>query len=137
MTPERWGKTFILKLMLETHKQWLFRNAHIHYKNLDGVTTKEHDAIFTRVNELLLIDPADLLPRHIYLLSGDFADLGEGSTVHRQHWVASMESALTSANYVTTDGAIRVDTDTLDHTPWRICDVPVTRNNTIVTPAST
>ena len=59
-------------LIVRTHEQWLFYSTHVHYKKLDGLTTKEHEEIFSQVCELILIDPANLLPWHYYLLSGDF-----------------------------------------------------------------
>ena len=30
MTLERWGKRLVSPLMQATHKQWLFRNSHMH-----------------------------------------------------------------------------------------------------------
>ena len=86
--------------MQMTHKQWLFRNAHVHYKKLEGLTAADHERIYERVLELRLTDPAELLGRHQYLLDTDFLELGEGPTLHRQSWVASVESALASARFV-------------------------------------
>ena len=86
--------------MQMTHKQWLFRNAHVHYKKLEGLTMSDHERIYDRVLELRLTDPASLLDQHQYLLDADFLELGEGPTLHRQGWIASVESALASANFV-------------------------------------
>ena len=97
---ENWGKEFVSRLMQCTHKQWLFRNTHVHYKKLDGLTAQQHENLFQRVKDLMLIDPADLLDKHRYLLEVDFGELGEGPTVNRQHWISSMESAITAAEYV-------------------------------------
>lgn len=100
LTPESWGRQFVRRLMVATHKQWLYRNSHVHYAKLDGLTEKQHEAIFERCKELLMVDPADLLDRHRYLLEGDFTELGEGSAVDRQNWIASMESAMSAAEHV-------------------------------------
>ena len=42
MTAEKWGRLFITKLLNITHKQWIFRNSHVHYKKLDGMTEAQH-----------------------------------------------------------------------------------------------
>ena len=100
--PKKWGRQFISRLLQATHKQWLFRNLHVHHTKLDGLTSSQHEAIFHQVQELMLIDPGDLLPKHRYLLTEDFDALGSGSTYGRQCWVASMESAISAAEHVRT-----------------------------------
>ena len=105
--PERWCSIFISKLLSLTHKQWLFRNSHVHYKKLEGLTPQEHEEIFSKVRELMWTDPADLLARHQHLLEGDFRQLGEGSSGVRQQWIESMESALKAAALVKTGRQFR------------------------------
>ena len=100
LTPERWCRTLIGKLLQLTHKQWLFRNSHVHYKKLEGMTAAQHEEVFERVKELIWTDPAELLAKHRFLLEEDFRDLGEGSSGARLQWVASMESALKAADHV-------------------------------------
>ena len=72
LSPRRWGTTFITHIISLTHKQWLFRNSHVHFKKLEGLTPAQHDEIFKRVQTLMWTDPADLLDRHKYLLEEDF-----------------------------------------------------------------
>ena len=86
--------------MQMTHKQWLFRNVHVHYKKFEGLTAADHKRIYKRVLELRLTDPAELLGQHQYLLDTDFLELGEGPTLHCQSWVALVESALAAARFV-------------------------------------
>ena len=83
MTTDKWGRLFITKLLNITHKQWIFRNSHIHYKKLDGMTEAQHLASFSKVRDLMYTDPRDLLPKHRYLLEEDFPQLGEGSSLMR------------------------------------------------------
>ena len=33
-------------------------------------------------------------------MDGNFADIGEGATINRHHWVASMDAAVASSSYV-------------------------------------
>jgi len=100
-TPSSWGVKFLSQLVQTTHKQWLFRNSHVHYKKLEGLTNEQHMEIFSQVESLMLIDPADLLEKHQHLLlEEDFTKLGEGPTLQRKVWVASMETALSAAKHV-------------------------------------
>ena len=99
-SPEKWGADFISRLLQIVHRQWLLRNAHVHYRKLDGLTEAQHTAILARIRDLLWTDPADLLERHRYLLEVDLHDLGAGSTARRQVWAASMRSALATAERV-------------------------------------
>jgi len=68
----------------------------VHYKT-DGLTATQHDALETRVTELMSTLPSSLLSKDRYLLSEDFHLLGEGPAAIRQVWVASIESALGAA----------------------------------------
>ena len=63
-TPERWGRTFVTKLMHMTHRQWLFRNAHVHYTLKDGLKEQQNCCIFEQVDELMHTDPSELLSCH-------------------------------------------------------------------------
>ncbi len=74
LSPRKWGKHFIDKLLPTTHKQWVFRNNGKHYK-VDGLTQADHDRIFLRVEELMYTNPDELLPRHKHLLEEDFEAL--------------------------------------------------------------
>ena len=60
----------------------------------------DHERIYDRVLELRLTNPAEILDQHQYLLDTDFLELGEGPTLHRQSWVALVESTLASARFV-------------------------------------
>ena len=64
LRPESWGKKLVSLLIQMTHKQWLFRNAHVHYKKLEGLTAADHERIYDCVLELRLTDPAELLGQH-------------------------------------------------------------------------
>jgi len=100
LTPEKWCKTFIQKLLQLTHKQWLFRNSHTHYKKLEGLTPAQHELIFEKVKNLMWTDPADLLDQHHHLLQEDFGELGAGNSGARLQWAASMGSAIAAAEHV-------------------------------------
>ncbi len=96
-----WASQFTHKLLNIPHKQWLYRNARIHIRLVEGLTTAKHDTIRDQVVTLLSTDPDDLLPQHQPLLTNqDFEHLGRGTTLDRQHWVAQMTSAVAAANHI-------------------------------------
>ena len=90
LSPERWSHQLIKHLLNISHSQWIFRNNHIHYRHVDGLTSAKHDELFKLVDDLMGVDPSDLLPCHRYLLDKDFGALAEGPTRPRQYWVANM-----------------------------------------------
>ena len=51
-------------------------------------------------NNIYHTDPNDLLPQHRHLLQRDFRQLGEGTALDRQYWIADMRSAIQTANIV-------------------------------------
>lgn len=61
---QTWASQLIQHLLNITHRQWLYRNARIHLRKLEGMTNSEHEDIFELVKDMMLIDPSDLLPRH-------------------------------------------------------------------------
>jgi hypothetical protein len=99
-TINAWSSQFIKRVLHITHRQWLYRNARIHIKLVDGLTSTEHQQIIHLVNSLLYTDPNDLLPQHRHLLQRDFRQLGEGTALDRQYWIADMRSAIQTANIV-------------------------------------
>ena len=48
----------------------------------------------------MFTNPEDLLPAHQHLVKEDFEQLGEGSAINRQYWIANMESAISAAERV-------------------------------------
>jgi hypothetical protein len=83
-----------------THCQWLYCNATVHMKVKDGMTAAQHNLIFSRMEEWLLINPADLLVEDRQLLNANFDQLTRGPTSDNLEWLAEMESAQGTADHV-------------------------------------
>ena len=94
---DKWAKGLIERLIRITHSQWIFRNSHVYYKKLEGMTEQQHLAIFKRVEELMWEDPMSLLPKHRHLLEEDIDILGECSSAARKYWILEVESAQVTA----------------------------------------
>ena len=58
-TSERWANGLIQRLLGITHRQWLYRNAVVHFKGPDGYTTAEHERILEKMKDFLWVDPED------------------------------------------------------------------------------
>jgi hypothetical protein len=61
------------------------------------MTADEHLAVIDLVKDMMLIDPADLLPCHHSLLQIDFQKLDEGSGIDRKLWLTKMHSAIAAS----------------------------------------
>lgn len=92
-----WSVQFIQRVLDITHLQWIFRNTRVHIRLLEGKTTNEHHKIMEETLERLSTTPDDLLPQHRHLLELDYSHLGEGTTLDRQYWMASLDSAVQAA----------------------------------------
>jgi hypothetical protein len=99
-----WASHLIQHLLNITHRQWLYRNARIHLRKLEGLTTSEHEDIFELVKDMMLVDPSNLLPRHRHLLERDYKELGSGSTTARKLWLQQMRSAVSAADSAPPEG---------------------------------
>jgi hypothetical protein len=61
------------------------------------MTSDEHLTIIDLVKDMMLVDPADLLPCCRSLLQVDFRRLGEGSGINRKLWLTKMHSAIAAS----------------------------------------
>ena len=50
--------------------------------------------------DLMWTNPTLLLPEDIFLLEEEFAQLGKADTTYQAYWVADMEGALSSAQFI-------------------------------------
>jgi hypothetical protein len=89
-----WSTNLIHHLVGIVHKQWLYRNANIHLKVVEGRTTAEHREIMSEVRHMMAVDPLDLLPCHQHLLKQNWEMMGATSTSTRLVWLEQMDSAL-------------------------------------------
>jgi hypothetical protein len=92
-----WGHQLISRLHNDSHKQWVYQNLVIHYKEKDGLTLADHHKILNHMEGYLLIDPETLLPQHRFLFDADFETLG-GATSHCLLWLAEMEAAVATSH---------------------------------------
>ena len=91
-----WSKQFIHHMLCVSHRQWLYRNARVHLKKVEGRSLEDHEKVRDATREMLDVQPDDLLPCHQHLLKIDYEALGSGSTRDRLLWLNKMEAAIAS-----------------------------------------
>lgn len=64
------------------------------------MTKSQHEEVIELVKDMMLVDPADLLPQHQHLLQQDYRKLGESSSIDKKLWLSKMHSALSAATNV-------------------------------------
>ena len=98
-TADVWAERFIEALLRITHKQWLHQNALVHYTG-NRRTTSEKEALARRVEELLWTGPGKLLEEDRPLLDEDCTRTGEANATTQAYWIADVEVAKKTAEYV-------------------------------------
>jgi hypothetical protein len=94
LLPFLWGKQFITRLHKIMHKQWMYRNAYIHFKGKEGWTMPQLQDIVNQINKYSLMDPNLLHPCHWSLFDAKFETLRCRRTSHWLFWLADMDSAI-------------------------------------------
>ena len=72
----------------------------VHYTGKDGRTASEKEALAWRVEELLWTDPDELLEEDRPLFGKDCTRLGEADATTQAYWIADVEAAKKTAEYV-------------------------------------
>jgi hypothetical protein len=130
LLPQAWGLLFITMLHNIVHKQWIYRNLVIHYRGKDGLPIPEHHDIINWFEAYPLTDPDNLLPRHHFLMSTDFALLGSGPASNQLIWLANMDSAC-AASALTCTGTLTHAAMVNFCNPGRIAAVTSSANRTV------
>ena len=71
-TADLWASELIAQLLIRNHRQWLHRNAFVHYKLPGGRTLAQNASTTARVQDLIWEDPENLLEEDRWLLREDF-----------------------------------------------------------------
>ena len=98
-TSESWAHGLMEQLLCITHRQWLHRNALLHFRLSDGRTLVERAAIVERVMGLMWTDPSELLPADRPLLDQDFEKLGRADAGNQAYWASEVEAAIQWARH--------------------------------------
>ena len=92
------------RLLKITHQQWIYRNHKVHLQGIGGLTLKQHNEIFDRLDELMHTDPDELLPQHQHLLTVDKDEVCGGTLAEQRTWIVRMKAARKAKVRTTGDG---------------------------------
>ena len=109
-TAESWASGLMDQLLRITHRQWLHRNARVHFRLSDGRTQAQHDEIVAKIGRLIWTDPDELLEKDRRLLRVDFKQLGRARATTQECWIAEMETAVHLARWHSKDQGDGADT---------------------------
>jgi hypothetical protein len=79
MTSNNWMKHFIVRLLLISHSQWLYRNFTLHNKSRGYLRLQRRKEVLKEVDRLMDMNPDDILQGSQYLLELDFTSLYNSS----------------------------------------------------------
>jgi hypothetical protein len=114
ITAETWARGFMERLIRITHRQWLHRNAKVHFKGTDGRTLRQHEAITERIKDLLWTDPEDLLEEDRCLLAENPERLANAKAVDQEYWIASVDASIQAVRHKRKREAAMNDAETND-----------------------
>ena len=92
----KWASGFVDMIIRITHKQWLYRNETIHFKQHFGAESpREFQQIMAQIKRLHHhTDPDDLLPDDQYLLNASLEEMASWNATRRQIWKAELEASI-------------------------------------------
>jgi hypothetical protein len=90
-------------------------NSDVHHV-INGLSSQQHQELMAKIHYLLETTKDSLLERHKHIMDVDFADLGSGTTIAQQVWVANVGMAISVAK-VAHDNLCSQETLLLFRTP--------------------
>ena len=91
---DEWAKGLITKLLECTHRQWLYRNVHVH-DNISGThAVRRKEKLRRKIEEFLDVADGNLAEEDEYLLEINFADWETCTGESQEYWLLALEAAV-------------------------------------------
>jgi hypothetical protein len=97
LSPERWAKGLILKLLEATHGQWLYRNVQIHDSVAGTQATLRKEVIQREIEAQMEMGQAGLLDEDQWMLEVNLMDLETTSGEQEEYWLVAIRAAREAA----------------------------------------
>jgi hypothetical protein len=97
ISPEKWAKGLILKLLEITHGQWLYRNVQIHDSVSGTHVTLRKEEIQREIEEQMELGPAGLLEEDQWMMEVNLKDLETTSGEQEEYWLVAIQAAREAA----------------------------------------
>ena len=98
ITPERWTKGLILKLLEATHGQWLCRNVQIHDSVTGMQATLRKEEIQHKIEEQMEMGSNGLLDKDLWMMEVNLRDLETTSGEQEKYWLVASRAAREAAS---------------------------------------
>ena len=97
ITPERWTKGLILKLLEASHGQWLYRNVQIHDSVAGTQATLWKEEIQHEIEEQMEMGSDGLLNKDLWMMEVNLRDLETTSGEQEEYWLVAIRAAREAA----------------------------------------
>ncbi len=97
ITPERWTKGLILKLLEATHGQWLYRNVQIHDSVAGTQATRRKEEIQCEIEEQMEMGSDGLLDEDLWMMEVNLRDFETTSGEQEEYWLVAIRAAREAA----------------------------------------
>ena len=97
MTPERWAKGVILKLLEATHGQWIYRNVQIHDDVAGTRATLRKEEILRKIEEQMELGATGLLEEDQWMMEVNLGDMENSSGEAEEYWLLAIRAAREAA----------------------------------------
>ena len=97
MTPERWAKGVILKLLEATHGQWIYRNVQIHDDVAGTRATMRKEEILRKIEEQMELGATGLLEEDQWMMEVNLGDMENSSGEAEEYWLLAIRAAREAA----------------------------------------
>ena len=74
------------------HRQWVYRNTIVHFRRQGGVSRNQFDTLVRRVEELVVMDPDEMLEGDQNLLKVSQDTLGGMCPLKQKAWIVEVEA---------------------------------------------
>ena len=97
ITPERWAKGLILKLLKATHGQWLYRNVQIYDLVAGTQATRRKEEIRQEIEKQMEMGTNGLLDKDLWMMDVNLGDLEMTSGEQEEYWLVAIQAAREAA----------------------------------------
>ena len=93
ISPSRWNKDFITRVLHITQAQWIHRNSSLHQEGSGYLAQQERDLQAKDIERYLETDPKNIPEESKHLVEVDPDELINATTERRSYWLIAMKAA--------------------------------------------
>ena len=93
ISPSRWNKEFITRVLHITQAQWIHRNSSLHQKGIGYLAQQERKVQAKDIERYLETDPHSIPNESRHLVEVDHDELVTATTERQSYWLLAMKAA--------------------------------------------